>query len=269
MERKPFHGSYVFVAGLHRTGTSLIARLMARSPQIASITGSPAPENEGCYLQGAIPHTAMHGIPGRFAVDPEHHLVEGCRYDSMAVRDRIEADWKPWFAPAGALWRLEKSPVNLTRMRLYQQLFPLAQFVVVVRHPSAMAAALAKWVDTPPSELIDYALGSYERMGEDLNYLHAAMVVRYEDLVARPVPTLNGIFAFLDTPSPPLDDVVGKVRDGNADYPDAKSLSAEQQKRAERWGYRDRIQVEPFAPVVRHQLRAIRENTLMALKGRA
>lgn len=137
---------YIFVGGLHRSGTSLVARLLAGLPGVGAVEGAPVPENEGAYLQGAIPHTARHGVPGRFAHDPDQHLVEGCRYDTRGTRDRMEADWAPWF-PAGTGWRVEKSPVNLLRMRLYQQLFPTSQFVVVVRHPVAVARATAKWTD--------------------------------------------------------------------------------------------------------------------------
>ena len=216
-----FNGRYAFVAGLHRTGTSLTAQLLARSQSIASITGSPAPENEGCYLQGAIPHTALHGIPGKFATDPSQHFVEGSQYDTLPTRQRIEADWTRWFTPPQSAWRIEKSPVNLARMRLYQQLFPMAQFIIVLRHPSAMAAALAKWTDLPAEKLIDYALDAYDQMEADLAYLHAAMVVRYEDLIAHPISTLNGMFAFLDLPTPAMDDALANLRDGNADYPDA------------------------------------------------
>ncbi len=133
---------YVFVGGLHRSGTSLVARLIAGLPGVGAITDAPVPENEGVYLQGAIAHTALHGAPMRFATDPAQHHTEGSRHDTLETRLRIEADWAPHFGPGH--WRVEKSPVNLTRMRLYQQLFPLSQFVVVMRHPEAVAAATAK-----------------------------------------------------------------------------------------------------------------------------
>ena len=103
---RPLPPRYVFVAGLHRTGTSLLAQMIATSPQIAAITGAPVPENEGCYLQGAIPHTALDGVPGEYATDPRQHHPEGGRYDTLETRTRLEADWAPWFAP-GRPWRLE------------------------------------------------------------------------------------------------------------------------------------------------------------------
>ena len=77
---------YVFAGGLHRSGTSLAARLMGALPGVAAIEGAPVPENEGVYLQGAIPHTARHGQPMQFATDPDQHLIEGCAWDRLDVR---------------------------------------------------------------------------------------------------------------------------------------------------------------------------------------
>lgn len=134
---------YVFVGGLHRSGTSLTARLIGASDGVARILDAPAPENEGAYLQGAIPHDASAGRPMHFATDPAQRMTETHPLNRLETRLRMEADWAPWFAQApnapDAPWRVEKSPVNLTRMRLLQQLFPLSQFVVVIRHPEPVA----------------------------------------------------------------------------------------------------------------------------------
>ncbi len=246
---------YLFVGGLHRTGTSLIARLLADHPEIDAITDAPVPENEGVFLQGAIPHTARHGVPGHFATDPAQHLVEQSRYDSLETRRRLEHDWDPWFSEGGS-WRVEKSPVNLTRMRLYQQLFPLSQYVVVLRHPEAMAAALAKWTDRPASDLVDYALSAYELAYRDLEYIHAAMVVRYEDLVADPQGWIGSVARFCG-----LDpvEVGASLYDGNRHYAGAAKMTGEQAARAGRYGYAPGLKVTPVAPRVQHPLRSIRD----------
>lgn len=261
---KSYRGRYLFIAGLHRTGTSLLTRLLSHHRHIAGIENAPVPENEGCYLQGAIPHTAIHGRPGHYATDPAHHLIEGCRFDTRETRSRIEADWSRWFAQASD-WRIEKSPVNLVRMRLYQQLFPTCQFIVILRHPAVMAAALAKWVDEDPASLIDYGLDAYDIVSEDLRYLHAVTVIRYEDLVARQL--LPGLFAFLDldpdlpcAPAPAL-------RDGNGDYPDLPEMSEAQISRAGKWGYQAGGGVLPIEPVVRHPLRSIKDATRELLRA--
>ena len=246
---------FVCVAGLHRTGTSLTARILAAHPSVSAIEGSRVPEDEGCYLQGAIPHTAKDGLPGYYATDPAQHLVEGSRYDTLETRDRLLADWAPWFDDS-APWWLEKSPVNLTRMRLLQQLLPRTHFIVILRHPQAMAAALAKWSERPTGELIDYALDAYDRMAEDLEYLHAAVVLRYEDLVARTESVRAGMLAFLELEDHDPDIV---IRPGNSDYPLDDAITDSQARRLSRWGYTPGGGVEAFETVVRHPLRVVRE----------
>ncbi|MEO1910771.1 MAG: sulfotransferase [Paracoccus sp. (in: a-proteobacteria)] len=246
---------YVFVGGLHRSGTSLVARLIADHPRVAAIRDAPVPENEGCYLQGAIPHTARHGAPMHFATDPAQHLTEESPLNRLETRLRLQADWDPWF-DRDRPWRVEKSPVNMTRMRLYQQLFPLSQFIIVIRHPQAVAAAVAKWLPDPPETLIDHWLDAHDRLRQDLTWLHAAAVIRYEDLVAQPTRITQGIFRFLDLPPVPP---AGAMRDGNADYPDVPPMTAAQAARAADWGYGPDLRVMTASPHLTHPLRAVAE----------
>lgn len=255
-----YTGRYVFVAGLHRTGTSLLSGLLSDHSHIAMIENSPVPENEGCYLQGAIPHTAIDGRPGHFATDPAQHLIEGCEFDTLETKRRIDSDWACWFGE-GSTWRVEKSPVNLTRMRLYQQLFPTCQFIIILRHPAVMAAALAKWVADDAPDLIDYGLNAYDILDQDLPYLHSALVIRYEDLVNKPL--LPALFEFLDL-EPCVSPGIA-LRDGNMEYDRLRSMNDRQIERASRWGYGADGAVLPFEPIVRHPLRATREATSRAL----
>ncbi|MCF7779666.1 sulfotransferase [Sulfitobacter sp. M220] len=255
---------YVFVGGLHRSGTSLVARLIGDLPGVSAINAAPVPEKEGVYLQGAIPHTARHGTPMHFATDPAQHHIEGSDFDRLETQMRLQRDWAPYFAEAP--WRVEKSPVNLTRMRLYQQLFPLSQFVVVTRHPEAVAAATSKWVDMDHATMMDHWLHAHDIVQQDLAYLHAVMTVRYEDLVADPTATLARLAAFLevDTVPAPQD-----IRDGNHDYAGTGTLSATQAERASQWGYGPRLEVLPWAGVTRHPLRRIAESVEAAARRKA
>ena len=251
----PRTNRFVFVAGLHRTGTTLLARIMGAHSQVSSIEAAPVPENEGCYLQGAIPHTALHGRPGHYAINPEEHHTESSRYNTLETKMRLLADWSPWFA-ADRHWWIEKSPVNLTRMRLYQQLFPTAQFVVILRHPQIMAAALAKWVDTDPRKLVRYALKAYELMASDLAFLHSALVLRYEDLVVETDATRRSAFAFLSLPDEAAEFAMDN---GNRKYSVPEVLDADSVLGMERWGYRPGGRYGSFTPVCQHPLREVRE----------
>lgn len=254
--------SYVFVGGLHRSGTSLVARMIGALPGVSAISGSGMPEDEGVYLQGAIPHTARHGAPMAFATDPAQHHVEGGPYDRLEVRQRIEADWAPWFAPAP--WRVEKSPVNLTRMRLYQQLFPRSQFVVVTRHPQVVAAAVAKWVDRPEADLVRHWLEAHRLVREDLTFLHAALVLRYEDVVAAPDRTRRALAAFLGTGA---GEATEAVRDGNRDYPAPGPLPPDLAAGIADFGYGAGGAVREVPSDIRHPLRSVREAVEAALQA--
>jgi hypothetical protein len=256
---------FVFVAGLHRTGTSLLARILGAHPAVGGIEGAPVPENEGCYLQGGIPHTACDGRPGHYATDPRQHHTEGSRWNTLETQQRMLSDWSPWL-DRGKPWWLEKSPVNLTRMRLYQQLFPTSQFIVILRHPEMMAAALEKWVDHEPHALIRYALDAYDLVAGDLPVLHAALVIRYEDLVARPDVTRQALFAFLDLAD---HDPGIALRDGNADYAAAHRATGDLAGRLTNWGYGVGGKVADFTPLCAHPLRRVQEATARVLTAQA
>ena len=251
---------YLFIGGLHRSGTSLVNRLANALPGAGGITGSAAPENEGVYLQGAIPHTAQSGRPMHFATDPAQHLTEDHPLNRLETVIRLERDWAPWFAP-DLRWRVEKSPVNLTRMRLLQQLFPMAQFVVMLRHPEAVAASVASWVDAAPGALIDHWIAAQAQMLADLPHLHAVMVLRYEDVTAEPDRALRRIAAFLDLPPAALPEGIG---DGNRAYEGAERMTAGQALEAARWGYGPGLSVGPWEGLVQHPLRAVRETVAAA-----
>ena len=138
----------------------------------------------------------MAGIPGDWAEAPDAHLVEGSKHDRRETRDRLADDWSRWYPPGGT-WRVEKSPVNLLRSRLYQQFFPASQFVFVVRHPVAVARATAKWSDRSEAELIGHWERAHTILLGDLPHLHNWMVVRFEDLTAEPERELARAFRFL------------------------------------------------------------------------
>ncbi len=249
---------YIFVGGLHRSGTSLLAECLGRHHLIGSIRHAPVPEQEGVYLQGAIPHDAKAGIPGAWAEDPGAHLVEGCAYDRLETRERIEADWAPWFPPTTP-WRVEKSPVNLLRSRLYQQLFPTCVFLFVVRHPVAVSAATAKWSSRSPEELLGHWQVAHQLLLGDLAHLHCWLVVRYEDLIADPDQALRRVFDFLDLAH--VDPPPGIRPDGNAAYFQDWSDSVRPVPAAASFGYGlAPIAVTPMEkPAGHHYYRSITE----------
>ena len=93
---------------------------------------------------------------------------------------------------------VEKSPPNLIRMRFLQALFPDAAFVVVVRHPVAVAYATAKWRQSgiaadAPAPLGGRARALPGRPGQ----VERVLELRFEDFVRDPRAALAGVYGFL------------------------------------------------------------------------
>lgn len=186
----------VFVTGLHRSGTSLLARSISQHPDVAAFAGTGVPEDEGQLLQSVYPPGHAHGGPGRFALAPEQHLTEGSPLATPANRDRLWSEWSPhWDLSKPIL--LEKSPTHLTKTRFLQALFPGALFVVVTRHPIAVACATQKWSATRPHQLIAHWMRAHRLFADDRAALAHVHLLRYEDLVAAPDAELRRIFDFL------------------------------------------------------------------------
>ena len=112
--------------------------------------------------------------------------------------------------------------------------------------------------------MMHHWLDAYDIVRRDIDYLHAVITVRYEDLVVGPNATLARLAAFLDvdTVTAPSD-----IRDGNQDYAGTTMLSLAQAERALAWGYASGLQIQPWAGVTRHPLRRISENVEAAAGG--
>lgn len=195
----------IFVAGLHRSGTSLLHEILRSHPDISGIAGSPAwnYEDEGQFLQSVYPQGSAFGGPGKFAFDHRSHMTEDHELVSADNSTRLFSEWSPYW-DLEKKYQIEKSPPNIVRTRFLQALFPQARFIVVLRHPVPVAYATIKWSKSSIPELINHWLVAYERYLADMPKLSRAFSLRYETFVKNPQPVLNKIYNFLDIESVPL-----------------------------------------------------------------
>ena len=198
----------VFLAGLHRSGTTLLARLLAAHPEVSGFSGTDVPADEGQHLQTVYPAAKVYGGPGRFGFAPESHLTEESPLASEASALALWEQWSPHWDLARPVL-LEKSPPNLLKTRFLQALFPSSAFVVVLRHPIAVSLATAKWRRTRRyHRLLEHWLRCHELFAGDRRQLDRVHVIRYEELVREPEAVLRGIFGFLELePIPPSEPV--------------------------------------------------------------
>jgi hypothetical protein len=187
----------VFVGGLHRSGTSLLARLIAAHPDASGLRNTGAPEDEGQHIQHVYPTAEQRGGVGRFALNQRSHLTDESPLASGAAAQELWDSWSP-FWDTKATYLVEKSPPNLVMGRFLQSLFPTSSFVFIVRHPVTVSLATRKWRRrTSLSRLFDNWFAAHDLARSDLAKLTNVHLVSYEWLLAEPEQTLSEVAKFL------------------------------------------------------------------------
>lgn len=193
---------FVFICGLHRSGTTLLFRMLREHSAMSGFMNNKvatewlALEDEGQFLQSVYPPGVVYGGPGRFAFAPEAHLTEESELLTPENKALLAHEWFPHWDLAKP-YLLEKSPPNLVMTRFLQSVFPNSFFVIIERHPVAVALATEKWSPTGMDSLIEHWLVAHETFETDRPHLQRVMTVKYETLVSEPAAALRGIYAFL------------------------------------------------------------------------
>ncbi len=238
-DERPAFPRMVFVGGLQRSGTTLLAKLAARHSQVTGLVGTPTSEDEGQFVQDVYldDHEMgstggrIDGRPMRWAYHPEAHLVETHARERTGAADRLRTSWAPYLEDPRAPIAVEKSPSNLGRTRFLQALFPDAKFIVITRHPIVQALAVRKWgtrrmrAGLDLGLIIDHWLTAMELFRDDAPLLNSSLVISYENLVDDPRAIMAAVQEFIgvDRENLVIDDVV----DHSARYVDYwDSLSA-------------------------------------------
>jgi hypothetical protein len=192
----------VFVCGLHRSGTSILFRILRDHPQISGFENTRSPEDEGMHLQSVYKPSGYYGGAGRFGLNPQAHLTEISPLISDENRDKLYSEWSPYW-DLEKPFLLEKSPPNLIRTRFLQAMFPNSFFLVLMRHPVAVALATRRWYRTARiytiqlRTILEHWLTCHELFWEDRFHLRNYLILKYEHLISQPESVLQNIYSFL------------------------------------------------------------------------
>jgi hypothetical protein len=191
---------HVFICGLQRSGTSVLARNVGRFRNCTSFQNTGAIEDEGQYLQDVYPTNNELGGTGWYGFDERAHLTEKSELLTAENISRLRASWCQYWEKGKAI-RIEKTPGNLLMTRFLQAAFPNAYFVVITRHPIAVSLANQRWKKSMASLRMGFEhwLHCHRLFEEDKRYLTYVYELTYEAYISDPGRYHREIAAFIRT----------------------------------------------------------------------
>ncbi len=186
---------WVFLVGCYNSGTTLLAQLMGRHPEISALP------TEGHFITDQFRKDYEIGLPRMWAAREEFfRLTEKDHGPDVA---RIKKQWGFRLDQSKPVL-LEKSPPNTPRTRWLQANFEPAYFIALVRNGYAVAEGITRKGDPkhlPDGWPVEQSAWQWRRsnevLEEDAPHLKHLIWSRYEDLTADPQGELNRICSFL------------------------------------------------------------------------
>lgn len=215
-----FEHKYVFIGGIHRSGTSILLKLLRGHPEISGFIDTNAFEDEGQHLQSVYPtweldqseeiskpKELIRRFINRmllrkrllFAFNNKAHLTETSSYVSAENQTKLFSEWKIYW-DLNKQFLLEKSPPNIIRTRFLQAMFPNSYFIIVRRHPIAVSLAIQKWVkwsERTTFPLFEHWIKCHDIFKSDQLYLRNSFEFKHEDFISKPDVCLKEIHSFL------------------------------------------------------------------------
>jgi Sulfotransferase family len=193
---------WVFLVGCYNSGTTLLQNLLGSHPQIASLP------REGVRFTSVLSNLEVN----------DHHMMWDDGYDSLRAPTidnsqafhRIAADWSIFWKRGASIF-LDKSVANTARVSWLREVFPEARFVGIHRNGYCIAEGLHRRAQPPKWYREKYGSDRYrlEDTGRQWLWANSDMIdafgtdpncklIRFEELIERPVDVLESIFSFIN-----------------------------------------------------------------------
>ena len=176
---------YIFIGGLHRSGTSILNEIIGSSEKVSKHENTGKPEDEGQHIQTVFDNGKKHGGVGGFCFDENYHYTESSNLITKSNKIKLLKEWNKYWDVNKSIF-IEKSPVNLIHTRFLQKMFTKSYFIIIMRHPLAVSNASLKWNNQSLNTYFDHWLRGYDIFLNDKKYLRKYILIKYEDLCNNP-----------------------------------------------------------------------------------
>ncbi len=214
---------FIFIGGLHRSGTTILAKCLQEHPQVSGFENTGVPADEGQHLQTVFPIAKRYdglrkpvfdelvdhiskrvdrkrrGGMGRFGYDPDAHMTENSPLITEENREKLFNEWKEYWDTEKPVL-LEKSPENMIRMRFLQALFPDSYFILIWRHPISVSYSSWRSSKTTFHAMLGHWLHCYQLALEDVSHVRRFFTLKYEHFAEGPQLWINKLCQFLELP---------------------------------------------------------------------
>ncbi len=189
----------LFIVGMPRSGTTLLAELLASHPKVCN--------------RGELPWIARFAQQPDLAGEPARDALERAAAKYAALSRQDDA--------ADAQWFIDKQPLNFRYVDLILAMFPRARIVHCRRSPRDTALSL--WMQCFLEDVQGYAydFGDIAAVMRDERrlmahwrerYPDAIRAVRYEDVVAAPHDVIASLAAWIGLPPWPAQGMRERAR---------------------------------------------------------
>ena len=193
---------WIFVIGCYNSGTTLLASVLRKHPQISGLP------NEGAFLSDSLPYPEQKGWPRMWYKCVDHVSIDENMHNGESRARRIKKQWSLWY-PKGSINLVEKTISNAARLPYLNKYFKPAYFIYIVRNGYAVVkgiqrkANLGRWnnpenIETYPIEMCAQQwVETDDIVQRDRNKVDKLLTISYESFTEHPKETMVKITEFL------------------------------------------------------------------------
>jgi hypothetical protein len=182
---------WVFIVGCTNSGTSLLHKLLAPHPDIASLP------HEGQFFTDVFLRDRAFGFARIWSENLK--LFRMIETHSKDHAPRLIHDWKNYLNNVNASVVIEKTPTNSIRTRWLQAIFKNSYFIAIVRDGRAVAEGISRRVSSVNIErAATHWVKNNNIILDDAELLNKFHLVRYEELVENPQNTVMELIRFIE-----------------------------------------------------------------------